>query len=198
MDEKALQKPLSWKKPRRVFVNSMGDLFHKGVPFKWVDQVMHTVHHCPQHTFIVLTKRAERMRAYFERYVKLYGSVAANLWLGVSVEDQMSADERIPLLRKTPAAKIFVSMEPLLGPVNLRLECEGCGAISDAECPGSHSNCRGIRPLDWIICGPENGSGKRPFDEQWAIVLQKQAQAVSVPFFYKGGLLNGKSYIEIP
>lgn len=147
--EIALAKPLKWKAPRCVFVNSMGDLFHEAVPDSWIDRVFAVMTLCPQHIFLVLTKRAERMRRYFsdhELYSRidwwnaetcsgeLYDAAASrreeiygaehpwplpNVWLGVSAEDQKRADERIPDLLATPAGKRFVSYEPALGPVDL-------------------------------------------------------------------------------
>src|SRR3990170_4343202 len=103
-----LQEPLSWKKPQRIFVCSMGDLFHEAVSFSFVRRVLDIVDSCPQHTFLFLTKRPERMEYYPRR----------NVWLGVSVENQETEDERIPLLLQPPAAKRFVSYEPALGPVD--------------------------------------------------------------------------------
>jgi protein gp37 len=144
-DEAMLRRPLGWKRPRRIFVNSMSDLFHPGVTDEQIDRIFAVMALCPQHTFQVLTKRPERMLAYSEpsnRRVKLrlvemeeagiinraleeaaQARVSAwplpNLWLGVSVEDQKAADARIPLLLQTPAAVRFLSCEPLLGPVDL-------------------------------------------------------------------------------
>jgi len=141
--------PLRWKKPRRVFVNSMSDLFHEDVPDEFIDRVFAVMALCPQHTFQVLTKRAERMREYATsrteaqkltaafsipnpktggicdvteeiRLSEWYGGVLPNVWLGVSAEDQQRASERIPLLMDTPAAVRFVSAEPLLGPIDLQ------------------------------------------------------------------------------
>lgn len=146
----ALDKPLHWRNPRRIFVCSMGDLFHPDVPFEFVDKVVATLALCPQHTFQILTKRPNRMLEYFGDFlarissmtdfaekrhlphnssiwtpngqVGLYsfGSPVPNLWLGTTCEDQAAADERIPHLLDTPAAVRFVSVEPMLGPVNLR------------------------------------------------------------------------------
>jgi protein gp37 len=148
--EKTLLAPLRWKKPRRIFVNSMGDLFHESIPDEWIDKVFAVMALCPQHQFQVLTKRAERMRDYFARHdtqgrvlhsacfdhkkdealiafakwnIRGYLDIPwplPNVWLGISAERQQEADERIPHLLQTPAAIRFVSCEPLLGPINLK------------------------------------------------------------------------------
>jgi protein gp37 len=131
--ESALLEPLSWRKPQRVFVNSMSDLFHEGVPFEFVDKVFATMAQSWRHTFQILTKRADRMREYIATPGRKYRVdertppapvgewpwPLPNVWLGVSVEDQKHADERIPQLLQTPAAVRFISAEPLLGPVNV-------------------------------------------------------------------------------
>ncbi|AQT69946.1 Bacteriophage protein gp37 [Anaerohalosphaera lusitana] len=152
--ESALQKPLHWKKPRMIFVCSMGDLFHESVPFEWIDKVFAVMDLCPQHTFQVLTKRAARMREYFKSVKELpvgsprdmaifdgwravYGTKLnerlwplPNVWLGVTAENQTRADERIPELLRCPAVVRFVSVEPMLGAVVMPEDgtaCEFCG-----------------------------------------------------------------------
>jgi protein gp37 len=150
-----LAEPLKWRKPRRVFVNSMSDLFQDGVPFEFIDQAFAVMALSPQHTFQILTKRAERMREYFSEDLRQRVIEAgermrpsrppshwyhisdwscrtmpwplANVWLGVSVENQHFADERIPLLLQTPAAVRFISAEPLLGPVDIGMSSATCG-----------------------------------------------------------------------
>lgn len=183
-NDKVLNQPLSWKRPRRIFVNSMGDLFHDNVPDDWIDRVFAVMALAPQHTFLVLTKRAPRMR----RYITAIGRTACiatevlridrdqplellrwplpNVWLGVSAEDQARADERIPRLLETPAAKRFVSCEPLLGPIHL--------ARFNLPCT-----------LDWVIAGGESGAGARPMHPDWARGLRDQCAAAGVPFFFK-------------
>lgn len=115
-----INQPLRWKRPRRIFVNSMSDLFHPDVPFQWTEQIWDVMFDCPQHTFQILTKRPEVMLA-FSKYMteRCRRMDYPNIWLGVSVEDQARADERIPSLLSTPAAVRFLSCEPLLGPVDL-------------------------------------------------------------------------------
>ncbi len=187
-----LSKPLGWKKPRRVFVNSMSDLFHEDVPDEFIDRVFVVMSLAQRHTFQVLTKRAERMREYCSSPETLGRIVAdtaevldgidnavvaishhedgfqgirwPHVWLGVSVEDQKRADERIPLLLETPAAVRFVSAEPLLGPVDF-------GEALDQ--------------IDWVIVGGESGPGARPMDPEWARFIREQCHASRIPFFMK-------------
>lgn len=180
-----LEQPLRWRKPRRVFVNSMSDLFHESVPDEFSDRVFAAMAACPQHTFQVLTKRPERMRAWFEASMRsrpmMRGSQLIwfedglwqngerriqwplpNVWIGVSVEDQAAADERVPLLVQAPAALRFLSVEPLLGPVNLKLD--GIG---------------------WVIVGGESGPGARACDVEWIRSVVRQARVAGVPCFVK-------------
>ncbi|MFF2411807.1 DUF5131 family protein [Streptomyces sp. NPDC058092] len=178
----AITEPLRWKKPRKVFVNSMSDLFHPGIHTADLHLIFGVMAATPQHTYQVLTKRHGRMRSLlndpqfahmaFHR-AKMYGrpDTAArtwplpNVWLGVSVEDQKWADIRIPALMQTPAAVRFLSCEPLLGPVRLH--------------PG-----QGQLP-DWVIIGGESGRGARPFDPQWAADLIADAHADGAAPFVK-------------
>jgi protein gp37 len=185
-----LTQPMKWKRPRRVFVNSMGDLFHESVPDAWIDRVFAAMALCPQHTFLVLTKRSARMRAYID--AAAHGErdqwPLANVWLGVSAEDQQRADERIPDLLATPAAKRFVSCEPLLGPISLRwLAAFPENAPTTAMKPGAAgtNELDGLRRLDWIIAGGESGPGARPLHPDWARGLRDQCVAARVPFFFK-------------
>ncbi len=231
--EKHLLDPLKWKpviecsnehpkrglcpecrKRLRIFVNSMSDLFHENVPEEWIDRIFAVMALCPQHTFQVLTKRPERMRAYIQERarwthdgrwnhfcvesltpmgisakkrceIRDSGGIRwplPNVWLGVSVENQATADERIPLLLQTPAVVRFISAEPLLGPVDLDsaredgLHALGCG---DTRCEcGDHG-------IDWVICGGESGSGARPMRPDWARSLRSQCAEAGVPFFFK-------------
>ena len=139
-NEQWIQQPLQWRRPRKIFVCAHGDLFHENVPDEWIDRVFAVMALAPHHTFQVLTKRAARMQTYLQArglpsrldqqarsicgdrgLPKAPGYPLPNVWLGVSVEDQYAADERIPLLLQTPAAVRWISAEPLLGPVDLRL-----------------------------------------------------------------------------
>lgn len=219
--EKALLEPLRRKKPTMWFVNSMGDLFHESVPDEWIDRVFAVMGSCPQHTFQVLTKRSDRMRDYLSRR-KSAKPVAvsvgdgilgehpfsnellppANIWLGVSVEDQARADERIPDLLATPAAVRWLSCEPLLGEVDLLAFLEPTGACCGGEpeyrcasCP-SDATWRYSVPadngmwafdptIDWVVVGGESGPGARPMNTGWARSLRDQCAAANVPFFMK-------------
>lgn len=185
-----LDQPLEWRKPRRIFVNSMSDLFHDQVPDKYIAQVFAIMAAAPQHTFQVLTKRHGRMRsllsssAFVRRCAPIWP--LPNVWLGVSVENQQWADIRIPALLDTPAAVRFLSCEPLLGPVDLGLAdlCPDCLGLGGWPChtDGYHYKRPGI---DWVIVGGESGRGARPMHPEWARQLRDQCQAVGVPFLFK-------------
>lgn len=216
-DEAALKIPLGWKKPKRVFVNSMSDLFHRDVPFEFVDKVFAVMALCPQHTFQILTKRPERMAEYLtwrsgsheldadRRYVvwsacrllieaavktgtirrlfatpdetklflKEFEWPLPNVWLGCSVENQDAADRRIPELLKTPAAVRFLSVEPLLGPVD----------FFNADRDGLRGGMRGA--IHWIIVGGESGPNARPCDVEWIRNIVRQCKEAGVPCFVK-------------
>lgn len=205
-----LTQPLRWTKPRRIFVAAHGDLFHDGVTDDQRDQIFAVMALCPQHTFQILTKRPERMRAYLSdetrtghagvkarirsaaealgREAILYGRwPLPNVWLGVSTEDQVRADQRIPVLLDTPAAIRWISAEPLLGLVDLTpwlwttvIKPASCGRT---EIIGTLS---GIRPsLDWVVVGGERGPDARPMHPDWARRLRDQCAAAGVPFFFK-------------
>lgn len=212
--EDALDIPLKWKKPRRIFVNSMSDLFHKGVPFEFVDKVFAVMALCPQHMFQVLTKRPERMAEYLRdrrcmmgfktdecvthemiqivanlHPVQLYKRFSypmpsdvvwplPNVWLGTSTENQAAADERIPHLLRCPAAVRFLSVEPMLGPVDLVEGGHGflfCNENADGTRTGIH----------WVIVGGESGPGARPFNVEWARTIITQCKAAGVACFVK-------------
>lgn len=211
--EDRLAMPLHWRKPQRVFVNSVSDLFHPAVPFEFVAQIFFVMQTNPIHTFQILTKRPERMYDFSVNFLpKQWGEPvlhpalpAPNVWLGVSAENQETADERIPILLQTPAAVRFVSVEPMLGPVNLRNYlphfCSDCGVWhSSMTCFRDEGNPKStmIDKLNWVICGCESGPGARPFSDNWARSLKNQCVSAGVPFFFKQGRdLNGK-IIKMP
>lgn len=196
--EHLLDWPLRKRKPQRIFVNSMSDLFHEAVPDEWIDQIFAVMALAPQHTFQVLTKRPERMREYFadlglraemigieaeaiggidrhtEDLKQRWPLPLPNVWLGVSVEDQATADVRIPLLLQTPAAVRWVSAEPLLGPVDLLY------SAFDGAWPFKE-----MGQLDWVVVGGESGRNARPMHPYWARSLRDQCQAAGVPFLFK-------------
>lgn len=208
-----LDQPLRWKKSRRIFVCSMGDLFHNDVDYKWIDAVFRTMRSCPQHTFLVLTKRPREMNLYMHADqagdpIAAGGWPLPNVWLGVTAENQEMADQRIPILLQTPAAKRFVSVEPMLSAVDL-------DGRSDPKRHGvqhwDYFSMSVNRP-DWIICGGETGPKARKCDYEWAFSVRDQCEAAGVPFFYKGigtyggvrksnayyHLLAGKEYHQFP
>jgi protein gp37 len=185
-----LEEPLHWRKPSMVFVCSMGDLFHDDVPTEWIEMVFTAMALTPRHTYLLLTKRPERMSDFLNS--AYYRWTLSNVWLGVTAENQAAADGRIPLLLQTPAAKRFVSCEPLLGPTDLApwLSCS-----SEAGLDGQFSDRNGYRGrLHWVIAGGETGPGARPMHPEWARSLRDQCQAAGVPFFFKhhGEWYNGR------
>lgn len=182
--------PLRWKKPRRIFANSMGDLFHEDCPDEWILDALTVMAIARQHTFQVLTKRAERMRHFMSNPDLLQEIMVnwwsfddgirgveawplPNVWLGVSVEDQKRADERIPDLLHTPAAVRFISAEPLLGDIDL------------ADHLALDTPLMGGIALHWVIAGGESGPNARPMHPDWARSLRDQCATAGVPFFFK-------------
>jgi len=209
-----IDQPLRWRKPRRIFVCAHGDLFHETVPGDWIDQVFSVMARAPQHTFQVLTKRPARMREYLSRFREpkvatgfitrdgeeplSYGGKATtifskrnwplhNVWLGVSAEDQVRADERIPDLLATPAAVRFVSAEPLLGPVDIGWALAhpiriAAGFLERGRfSPGLET----LRPLDWVIVGGESGANARPMHHYWVRALRDDCARAGTAFFFK-------------
>jgi protein gp37 len=200
-----LDQPLSWRKPRRVFVNSMSDLFHDGIPDAFITEVFARMWWTPRHTFQLLTKRHGRMRVLLprieaelrnrERDLALVDRPTPltwplpNVWLGVSVENQKWADIRIPALLNSPAAVRFLSCEPLLGPVDLQ---QAVVVMGDQRGHGLTASwvhvrgcCRRFHGIDWVIVGGESGPGARPMDLAWACDLAEQCQAAGVAVFVK-------------
>lgn len=175
-----LELPLQWKKPQRVFVNSMSDLFHVDVPVEYIQQVFDVMSRAHWHRFQVLTKRADRLRAVAPRL-----RWPANVWMGVSVESS-AYRHRIDDLRAVPAHTRFLSLEPLLGP------------LADLDFSG----------IDWVIVGGESGPGARPMDPAWVADLRDQCLVADVPFFFKqwggqnkkvtGRVLDGREWNQMP
>lgn len=194
---KRLDQPLHWKKPRMVFVCSMGDLFHEDVPDEYIDRVWSKFYECPQHTFQVLTKRPERMYQWLVNELHNWRPLP-NVWLGVTAENQTTADERIPVLLQIPAAVRFVSIEPMLGPVDLRSIHQRVDSVNyyidalsgnvvwlEQRDIGSEPMGEQSQALDWVIVGGESGPGAQPMDPDWARSIRDQCQAAGVPFFFK-------------
>jgi len=206
-----LDEPLHWRKPRRIFVNSMSDLFQDGVDDQFISLVFATMYCSPQHTFQILTKRPERMLNYLKEMSsdpdgycfawahEEFGSLKCgpqvwplpNVWLGVSVESQQYADERIPLLQQTPAAVRFISYEPALGPIDISDFLKSHGVIGPKKIPHARNEhckiagCKHFEPLDWVIVGGESGPCSRPFNIQWARDVVQQCQLAGVSVFVK-------------
>ncbi|MGL5512792.1 MAG: DUF5131 family protein [Sporomusa sp.] len=195
-----LEQPLRWKKPSKIFVCSMSDLFHDDVPFDFLQSVLGIIWfshiHNFGHTFMILTKRPERMKDFFENKIHADSAnnyhLPQNLWLGVTAENQEQADKRIPILLETPAAVRFVSVEPMLGPVDLWYPKSIWPDGPEMCCTGRDCGCRGlptepplIYGLNWVICGGESGPGARPMHPYWARSLRDQCQAAGVPYFFK-------------
>jgi protein gp37 len=156
-----LDQPARWRRPRMIFVNSMSDLFHKHVPFTYVDQVFESMEKADQHTYQVLTKRSSRLRSYVNsRYDER--KVPDHIWLGVSIEDRQRLS-RLEQLRQTRAAIRFLSLEPLLEPLG-RLDLDG---------------------IHWVIVGGESGPGARPMEGAWVRQVRDQCLAAAVAFFFK-------------
>jgi protein gp37 len=209
LDEKILMQPLRWKRPRRIFWNSMSDTFGGFVAPGWIDRMFAVMALTPQHTHLVLTKRAERMRDSIIRigrsidtleiqarkigYTLEFEGIGLvrwplpNVWSGVSCEDQRRADERIPVLLDTLAAVRWVSAEPLLGPVDLTVIKRDFGMWDDAL-RGIHKQIAeypGRSKLDWVVVGGESGPRARPFDVEWARSIIAQCRAAGVACFVK-------------
>lgn len=200
-----LDQPVRWTKPRFIFVNSMSDLFHENIPEDFIQRIFAIMAAAPHHTFQVLTKRAERMRSILSskdaRWIAeglnqlTWEGVLSpgahhvtwplpNLWLGVSVENQSAADERVPQLLETPAAIRWLSMEPLLGPVDLaRAGAIAYDSVGDLT-PGT-GDAFGFGLVDWIVVGGESGPDARPMHPKWARDLRDQCASADVPYLFK-------------
>ena len=171
-----LEEPSRWSKPSTIFVCSMGDLFHPEVPFDYIDRVFAVMELCPWHTFLILTKRPQRMADYMGAFDGYIEWPLPNVWLGVTAENQEMADERIPILLQIPAAIRFVSVEPMVGQADI-----DSYLIVGADRPGSSMR----KGIDWVICGGETGPKARPMHPDWARTLRDQCQEAGVPFFFK-------------
>jgi protein gp37 len=212
-NEHMLDLPLRWQRPRKIFVCAHSDLFHENVPDDWIDLIFAVMAESPQHTFQVLTKRPERALAYLSAGARrafineAIGSLVhegkwrkgerwngqwplPNVWLGVSVENQEAADERIPLLLQAPAVVRWISAEPLLGPVNLRWapyahQAQGKSYRQYLEREGHVNEYEALRRLDWVVVGGESGTFSRPMHPEWATSLRDQCKAAGVAFLFK-------------
>jgi protein gp37 len=180
-----LTEPLNWGNPRRIFVNSMSDLFHEGVPDDYIVRVAQVMEAANWHTYQILTKRSERMRDLLGSRLAFVAKLK-HIWWGVSVENKRHGVPRIEHLRSAPAAIRFLSIEPLL---------EDVGSVK-------------LKGIDWVIVGGESGHGARPMQESWVIAIRDECRKAGVAFFFKqwGGVnkaktgrkLAGRTYDEIP
>lgn len=195
-----LTEPLNWNTPKLIFVNSMSDLFHENNSIENIAAIFAVMYLCPKHTFQVLTKRSSRMQlvlsdqSFYDLVLTQANKIRRqfpnhkdcgisdptrfphkNVWLGVSIEDQKTADERIPELLNTPADLHWISAEPLLGKVDLTHLLDG---NSKKFAPWWHE-------LNWVVCGGESGPGARPMHPEWVESLRDQCQEFSTPFFFK-------------
>jgi protein gp37 len=180
-----LAEPLRWRTPKMVFVNSMSDLFHNGVPDDYIEAVANVMVRADWHTYQVLTKRSKRLSELLSTRLR-FAATARHIWWGVSVEDRQYGLPRVADLQSAPAAVRFLSIEPLL---------EDLGALD-------------LRGIHWVIVGGESGRGVRPMNREWVISIRDQCASAGVPFFFKqwGGLhkkravrtLDGRTYDEFP
>lgn len=180
-----LTQPLQWRRSRMIFVNSMSDLFHEGVPDEYIVEVVRVMQQANWHTYQVLTKRSERMRDLLATKLR-FAAEEPHIWWGVSVENRAQGLPRVDHLRAAPAAVRFLSVEPLL---------ESLGSV----------NLTGIH---WIILGGESGPGARPLEKSWVVEIRDQCEAAGIPFFFKqwggtrkskaGRELDGRTYDGIP
>ena len=180
-----LDQPLSWRQPRRIFVNSMSDLFHEDVPSDYIASVGTVMRQADWHTFQVLTKRHDRMKRLLAGELRWMGDLS-NVWYGVSVENRRHGLRRLDALRETPAVVRFASMEPLI---------EDLGEID-------------LTGIHWVIAGGESGPRARDMLKDWVVDIERQCNDRSVPFFFKqwggvrkhstGRLLNGRTYDDFP
>jgi protein gp37 len=180
-----LAEPLRWPNPKTIFVNSMSDLFHEGVPAEYVGHCGRVMQMACWHTYQILTKRATRLRDLLKTHL-FFASGLDHIWWGTSVEDRKYGLPRIDALRESPAAVRFLSIEPLL---------EDLGEID-------------LRGIHWVIVGGESGNGARPLNPAWVLSIRRQCRVAGVPFFFKqwggvrksenGRMLEGRTYDEMP
>ncbi|MGB7157716.1 MAG: phage Gp37/Gp68 family protein [Tepidisphaeraceae bacterium] len=180
LQPKALELPARWRKPRRIFVNSMSDLFHPDVPLHYIRRVFRVMNECPRHSFQILTKRPEIAAAYAADL-----NWSSNIWMGTSIENVLVAS-RASSLRTIPAKTRFLSLEPLLGPLP-RLDLNG---------------------IHWVIVGGESGPGARPIEARWVEQIRDRCLSAGVPFFFKqwggvqkkrtGRTLCGRTWDQMP
>ena len=188
LNHNVLEQPLRWRKPRMIFVCSMSDLFHKNVPPSYIGTIVNIMKRASQHMFQILTKRPQRMLELTNWLTDREGW-PANVWLGVSIENQAAADERIPWLLRTPAAVRYVNVEPMLSKVDIFTKLIVIQRLHIPSTDWKH--------LDWVICGGESGPGARPMHPDWARSLRDQCQVAGTPYFFKqhGAWLHESQFV---
>lgn len=193
--EDRLNEPLKWRKPSTVFVCSMSDLFHESVRFEWIDKIFDIISKCPQHQFLILSKRPKRYIEYFQFVCNqavcsvedVIASNESNIYWGVSIEDQNMADDRIPKLFELPVANRFVSIEPMLGAIELDYRNSDYShnhLTGEFHCSGMNEPIFDNK-LDWVIVGGESGNKARPMNPDWVYKIKNDCQDAGVPFFFK-------------
>jgi len=180
-----LHDPLSWKRPKRIFVNSMSDVFHEDIPDDYIGAITDVMVEANWHTYQVLTKRSPRMRDLLRTRLR-FAANQPHIWWGVSVENRRFGKPRIEHLQEAPASVRFLSIEPLL---------EDLGALD-------------LSGIHWVIVGGESGFGARPMKREWVLSIKRQCRQLGIPFFFKqwggvrksraGRLLDGRTYDEMP
>lgn len=193
--ESELEQPLHWRKPRMIFVCSMSDLFHEKVLYSFQVKVFQSMEEAEQHTFQVLTKRPKRMLGFMEKAYRnsTEKPYLDNVWLGVSCSTQADADKNIPIALQIPAAVRFVSLEPLLGPIDLDNMCRcPAGPPAKGEIVGSALREGPNGKLDWVIVGAESGPKRRECKLEWVRSIVNQCKDAGVPVFVKQLHINGK------
>ncbi len=195
-----LKEPLKWKEPKRIFVNSMSDLFHREIPDDYLRRVWDVMLEADQHTYQILTKRPHRMG---RKIADLRLETRKHIWLGTSVENQTFADNRIPALIDIDTPVRFLSCEPLLGPIDLLGDHGAKLDLLTEEGPNDWP----VLAIHWVIVGGESGRFRRPFDRQWARDIRDAALRFGAAFFFKqgsalrpgeDGLLDGREWNEMP
>ena len=209
----SLKEPFTYKKASRVFVCSMGDLFHVDIQFDWINRIFSIMSDNDKNTYMILTKRPKRVLEFFEwkrngEFGNEEWRANDNIWFGVTVENQETANNRIPLLIRIPCKTRFISCEPLLGNINLFKPA----VLPDGETVAGFW----LNWIDWVIIGGESGGNKttRPMHPDWVRSIHEECKAANIPFFFKGwgdwqngykigkkysgDFIDGKQYHEFP
>ena len=199
---KQLNKPLNWKRGKIIFVCSMGDLFHDAVPTVALHQILSVIKKCPQHTFLLLTKRPENALAASQSVRFSHFFDLPNIWMGVTAENQEMLNKRVLILLQIRAAKRFVSVEPMLTPIQMEIPINDASWSTRNLLTGEMSNLlrqskvqTSAETLDWVICGCESGPARRPMDIEWAKNLKNQCVSAGVPFFFKQKYIGTKKIV---